>query len=355
MGRQQSKITTVMRNFLSNLVGLLYWPIAWVATLLWLALTADGHHFQIMKSGPSGIYYLAPMSSTANPDDPTSWPIFGGTEVSSHLIGAAGRQTWEQLEPSEGVYNWTYLDALQAQANQWGYQWEITIGCGVDFPSWVTAAGAQTVTVHDNNGSAVTICVPWDLVFQAKWQSMIAALGARYDSDPNLRMVQMTGCGRQGECFFCSNTVSSDYAWLQANGGANAWITAAETIASFYFTAFPTTALCYSTGSPLPNTVDPNNTTMGAVIANLYASHGIGRPAQFYARDSGYTGSGASIPQWNLKNQGAQQNLPVGSAAAAQAKAAWQQPYSFLWLEVYKNDCMLQSNWNAFDQFNSNS
>ena len=307
-----------------------------------------------MKTGPQGIYYLPTVSTSAKPDNPNNWAIFGGTPVSNHLNGAVGRISWEELEPSEGNYNWTYLDALQKQSADWNYLWEISVMCGADFPAWVPAAGAQTVTLHDNGGNPVTICVPWDSVFQAKWGALIAKVGSRYDSDPNLQLVQMQGVGRQGECFFCSNTVTADYAWLQANGGAAAWIGAAEAIAGFYLAALPTTYVCYSTGSPLPTGVDPNNLTMGSVVASLYSSNGIGAAAQFAVRDSGYSLNG-KVPIWNLKNQGAQQTTKAGTGAAAEANQAYQQPYSYRWFEVTHDDCMIQSNWPAFDNFNNGS
>jgi len=305
-----------------------------------------------LKLEPFGIYYLAPGSSTQHPRNPNTWNCWNYPE-NQHLQGVVARVDWAVLEPSNGVYNWQYLDTIQGLAQAGGFFWEILVQCGdSQYPAWVTAAGAKTVTLHSNSGSPATICQPGDPIFQSAWRTFIAALGARYDSDQNLVIVQMTGVGRAGECFFCSHNSAylSDWQWLQSQGGAAAWENWAETIAGFYAAAFPTTPFLYSTGAPLPASVDSGNTTMAAVMTNLIATYGVDR---IYARSSGYY-LGAQPSNWGC-NQGYQQNLPSGTGAAAQAQQLCDPSYNAYWFEVYRKDCDLQSNWASFDQFANTS
>ena len=320
-----------------------------------------------VKNLPYGIFFLPAVATSAS-QDPHHWPVWDNV----HVFGVVARVSWAYLEPNEGQFNWAYLDAIRDLALETGTFWEIEVASGEKigantpfYPAWVVADGAKTVTLHSDTGSPATICVPWDPVFQAKWNALIQAMGARYDSIELLRAVQMTGVGRDGECYLCSNDPNyiSDWQWVlsQTPGGTVAegeqlWVNAAETIASFYATAFRQTPFLYSTGSPIPRSVDRHNVTMATVVAALHAAYNSGHPWRFGTRSSGYYYNGPINP-WGAKDGifflGYQQNAPQGSRAAAEALQVYQSPYNGLWFEVYSNDCMNTSNFSAFDTFNS--
>src|SRR5260370_36816334 len=97
-----------------------------------------------------GIYYVDRESSTARHNDPTTWPCWLRPVV-NHIHGVVARETWEEYEPTEGVYNdLGFLSIIASKAAAAGLQYEIqiTINGGGQYPSWVTAAGAKTVTLH---------------------------------------------------------------------------------------------------------------------------------------------------------------------------------------------------------------
>ncbi|MBV8212726.1 MAG: beta-galactosidase [Verrucomicrobia bacterium] len=320
-----------------------------------------------VKNLPYGIFWLPAVATSAS-QDPNDWRVW----TNPHVTGVVARVSWAYLEPSEGQYNWTYLDDIQALAQKTGALWEIEIASGAKdgsnasfYPSWVVADGAKTVTLHGNRGTLATICVPWDPVFQAKWQALIQAVGARYDAVENLRAVQMTGVGRDGECYFCSNNPKyiSDWEWVLSqtpNGtveeGEQLWENAAGTIAGFYANAFPQTPFLYSTGSPLPRSADRKNVAMSTVVASLSAAYNVGHLWRFGTRSSGYHYNGPIDPwgaRYGIFFQGYQQSAPEKSGAAAAALQVNTSPYNGLWFEVYANDCMITSNFSAFDTFNS--
>jgi hypothetical protein len=309
-----------------------------------------------VKTLPWGIYNLPGVSRTSKPDDPNTWAAWSN----SHVAGVCARQSWEQLEQTEGVFSWKYLDAVDANATKSLKYYEITIEAGADkghqnWPNWLLTDSVPTVTLHDDNGYPVTVPLPWDPTFQAKWQVLVKALGNRYDGKQYFHCVQMTGPGRGGELFFGEN--GNDYNYLVTHYGSDwpsLWQQAAETIAGFYANYFPSTPFLYSTGRPLPNAIDPNNQTMGTVVSNLNTAYNSGGVWRVGTRDSGYYYGGDPIP-WGVYFQGYQQNHAVGKEAGPEVLQVYGSPYNGLWFEVKATDCQDRFNYRDFDTFNADT
>jgi hypothetical protein len=76
---------------------------------------------------------------------------------------------------------------------------EITIPAGYTTPQWVYDAGAQSYSwVWDRTWgpsicSPVKMPLPWDPVFQSKWAALVAAFGAKYNSNPHITNIKLTG------------------------------------------------------------------------------------------------------------------------------------------------------------------
>jgi hypothetical protein len=115
-------------------------------------------------------------------------------------------------------------------------------------PDWVYAAGATKYNLQD--GSHLSMPLPWDPLFQAKWLAFVRALGARYDGNPALGYVVMSGFGQIVETYVAQT--AQDTTRLTSMGGATAWKTAAKTIISAYAEAFPTTPFILTAAKPFP-------------------------------------------------------------------------------------------------------
>ena len=107
--------------------------------------------------------------------------------------GVSLRQHWIDLEPSDGVFNFAYLDTEIARASAAGKQVSIRLSMGGDeTPAWVMAAvlnaGGSTFAFTDSKGPH-TIPVFWDPTFLAKKNGAMAALGARYSNHPAVKIV----------------------------------------------------------------------------------------------------------------------------------------------------------------------
>ncbi len=119
--------------------------------------------------------------------------------------GVVLRLGWKAIEPHDGVFSWEQLDSQIVQAAAHGKKVSIGVFAGYGAPSWLYVEGSQRFTfVWDQQWgpppcSIQTIPVPWDPIFQARWTAFIRAFGQRYDSNPTVTQVKLTGINYETE------------------------------------------------------------------------------------------------------------------------------------------------------------
>jgi autotransporter-associated beta strand protein len=190
------------------------------------------------------------------------------------VIGVGySRWDWSVVEPSEGVFDWSQVDALIADFARFGLKVGFSImnldgGTGRTYatPAWVFQpgtnpttgsvypAGAQSVTLPDGSVSPTS----WeDPVFVARMKEFITAFGGRYNGNPNIAYLDIGDYGNWGES-------NADFGWGVNN------ITPAQLQADYYqpyFTAFPDTQLIVNTNLyPLWGNVQAWAVTQGAGV-----------------------------------------------------------------------------------------
>jgi len=112
-----------------------------------------------------------------------------------------------------------------------------------------------------NPASDGIMVVPWDPVAKAKWKRFIVAMGARYDSNPQVQYVAMTGFQKTGECYLASDQADIDFfdASAVAAGyaptdllpaGLVAWEATVKEIVAQYMVSFPNTPLLITGARP---------------------------------------------------------------------------------------------------------
>lgn len=139
------------------------------------------------------------------------------TVLTNHNVdGIAIRIGWSAVEPSDGVFNWSGVNALIAQVAPYDKKVSIDVMAGWKAPVWLYSERAQGFEfVWDKPwGPAyctiVTIPVPWDPVFLAKWQDLVTAFGAKYGSNPLVTHVKLTGIGYEtGDTLLPSNAAAN--------------------------------------------------------------------------------------------------------------------------------------------------
>jgi hypothetical protein len=166
-----------------------------------------------------------------------------------NVDGLALRFAWDGLEPADGEFNWGPLDQEFAAAVAHGKVVSLIVMPGRLTPSWVYAAGAQSVSLPDCQGrfGAPTVSgrfpIPWDPVFLSKWQAFLRALGQRYGRNPAFVLMKITGLNavsgetalsRGGPCM-----MSDASAWRAAGYTRERLMQAYARLLDTYDQAFP--------------------------------------------------------------------------------------------------------------------
>jgi hypothetical protein len=154
-----------------------------------------------------GLYALG--SQTVTPEVPAA------VESNPYVDGIALRFEWSVLEPAEGQFAWTALDSEIQSAASHGKKVSLSVVAGYGTPDWVYTAGAKpfsyiwTKPWGPPSCTVTNIPIPWDKVFLSKWGDFVTALGQRYDGNPTVTWVHVTGV----------NSVSQETSLPMATGG----------------------------------------------------------------------------------------------------------------------------------------
>ncbi len=103
--------------------------------------------------------------------------------------------------------------------------------------------------------------VPWDPIYKSQWKTFVATMGAKYDNNPQLRYVVMTGFQNAAECYLAQTP--ADVAFFDASAlaagylptdtlpaGLVAWEATAKEMVGQFMTSFPNTPLLITGGRP---------------------------------------------------------------------------------------------------------
>jgi hypothetical protein len=151
------------------------------------------------------------VDMTGNPTLPLSY--IDGERIRTNWITIQPDTTGNPVIDSQN-YDWEWLDTQIAIAAANGKYIGLSIGAGIYTPSWAYV-GSPTVyrfvlDVSDDdeieNGFQP---FPWDLNYLSKWKTFVAAFGAKYDGNPTVRYIVMTGMQQFNQLFFIKNADAS--------------------------------------------------------------------------------------------------------------------------------------------------
>jgi len=170
-----------------------------------------------------------------------------------NLVGGHQSFYWDQLEPTEGNFDWGPIDsfvgqmAAKGKAAAFGIitfngraNWGNPYDPAIRTPDFVFAQGAGKVVCPDG----FEIPRYWNSVYQTKYRAFVNALAARYDGDSRIEYIQI-GVGKFGESQPCDDGDNSHVvAALQADGHSEwTWPYIVNDIVDIYADAFDSTHL----------------------------------------------------------------------------------------------------------------
>jgi hypothetical protein len=187
----------------------------------------------------------------------------------SRINGISVLLPWRKLEPTEEQYDWKSLDDLLSLCKQENKYLLLRIStCGLatgdldsDTPEWVYGAGVKYIEYKDQDGKLHKMPIFWDTKYLAKWANFINALGARYDNNPSLHSIGITGGGIQGGTLVVPDVLKDkdNYAKLQEEltqkhgMSQRQLVTHWKYVADLFPKAFPTARLNFDVDPPTPN------------------------------------------------------------------------------------------------------
>ncbi len=201
-----------------------------LVALLSAVLTLVAPHASAMV--PRGVFSL---SNTGNPCSNT---VLANPDVA----GVSIRYPWLDLEPTEGAFNWTFLDSEVARVAAAGKQVLLRIGTMSGRPDWVTTAvqraGGKFFT-FDDDGVPTTIPVFWDTTFIAKKKAMIAAVGKRFTNNPAVTIVTASFANATSEDWNVPHTDTDITNWFAVGYSTDKMLHAGWQIIDATMEAFP--------------------------------------------------------------------------------------------------------------------
>jgi len=158
------------------------------------------------------------------------------------VIGVAIRYPWFDLEPTEGDFDWTFLDGEVARVAAAGKQVLLRIGTMSGRPAWVTTAvrrAGGTFFTFDDNGVTTTIPVFWDPTFLAKKKAMLAAVGKHFTKNPAVAIVTASFANATSEDWNVPHTGTDIDNWFAVGYTTAKLLDAGKQIIDATMAAFP--------------------------------------------------------------------------------------------------------------------
>lgn len=113
--------------------------------------------------------------------------------------------SWQQLQPQEEEFNWQPIDNALAAVNQHKKSLILRVAtCGIDqsgesdTPKWVYDAGVKSMPYTTADGKSHLMPIFWDTTYLANWGNFVKELGNRYDKNPAIHSIGITGGGFGG-------------------------------------------------------------------------------------------------------------------------------------------------------------
>src|SRR5260370_29582949 len=177
---------------------------------------------------------------------PPGGPIKSATLANPSVDGISIRQAWADLEPSEGVYNWAYLDTEIGLARSAGKKGLLRIEDGsLNIPPWVMNGIATTFSYLDLNpypssyASTITIPVFWDSYYLAKKTAMITAVGARYTGNSAGKIACVGIANAYSDDWYVPHTSTNITNWRSVGYTTPKMIDSCDAIIDAVMAAFP--------------------------------------------------------------------------------------------------------------------
>ncbi len=201
------------------------------------------------------------------------------------IDGYRGRTDLRNIKPNGifNVSNWAGPDSAVEVCRTHGKKLSLNVSMGLDMPTDFYTASPTTgfITVVTDADTTGPIPLIWEDSYFTKIAPVIAEMGLKYDDDPVIGQIFMTGYQQQVEL----HVVNNDADGILYNNAAvaagfadksEAWVETTIRIVDLWMAAFPNTPVMFTLGNPWgggSEGVDDRNAVRDYMFAT-YPEHG---------------------------------------------------------------------------------
>jgi Beta-galactosidase len=180
---------------------------------------------QVIAEIPNGVFALIKGSA------PTGPSVLSNPDVD----GISLRTGWEDVNPSEDVYDWHYFDTEIQKATNAGKKVLIrVVEGGTNIPQWVldaSAAASEPTFSFYSSGVLITQPVFWAPTLLANKAKLMAAFGARYNANPTVAIVTCQFAGARDDDWGVPASTTVDGLPPEGSTQRSRWLAAGWTTA----------------------------------------------------------------------------------------------------------------------------
>ncbi|HEY9785407.1 MAG TPA: DUF4832 domain-containing protein, partial [Candidatus Obscuribacterales bacterium] len=149
-----------------------------------------------------GLFVIVPPEKTA--DESLVKSLLARPEIA----GISVLIPWRTLEPKEDEFNWQPVDQLLSLCKENNKSLILRVStAGLDLPSaggnsdtpdWVFSADVKSMEYKGADGKQHRMPIFWDTNYLANWSNFINEMASRYDKNPHIHSIGITGGGIAG-------------------------------------------------------------------------------------------------------------------------------------------------------------
>jgi hypothetical protein len=185
-------------------------------------------------------------------------PIQSATYNNPAVDGIVIRTFWSSVQPAPDRFDWSFIDTQVQAASASGKKVILVVLPGAFTPQWALQGVQSAQFVVDygfEQGTTVTLPMPWDAIYLKRWFAFVQVLGQRYDSNPAVVNVPAAGPTSISEEMSLPNDTTAMAIWKRLGYSLQKYEDAWHQTLAAYVQSFPTTqiSLTFYPGLPIPD------------------------------------------------------------------------------------------------------
>lgn len=189
----------------------------------------------------------------------------------NQVKGSLIRVKWSDIEPNEGVYDFSTIDQFLIAIKSRNLKWSLGIIAGGDSPDWlIDSFGVEYFEINGFDNTTKRIPKIWDSKVNEKLTYLAQALEKAYAKDEDLVLVyvpQMTANGIEGHFNGVTNTEL-----INAGFTADKWVNSVKETAKIFANSFSNKAIAVEVHDIINDTSIPNR-----IITDLWNDNSLNK------------------------------------------------------------------------------